>query len=134
VMRANRSSTALTSSRKYMKSNTHKTLPGGATYRWTNHVMRKMRFYGLSPSRVVRVIRAPKRIEEGVAPGTLASMQSAGTKAKPWEIWVMWRDDTKQKIVITAWRYPGTSPVRGSVPIPSGLMAELEAEGVFVVS
>lgn len=110
-----------------------KRLPGGAKYRWTNHVMRKMRFYGLTPSRVLRVIRAPERMEEGVAPGTLASMQTAGTTAKPWEIWVMWREDKKQKIVITAWRYPGTSPVRGAVPIPAGLVAELEAEGVFVV-
>jgi len=109
-------------------------------YRWTNHVVRKMRFYRLSPSRVIRVIRAPQRMEEGVAPGTLASMQTAGTKAKPWEIWVMWREENKpaspaggQKIVITAWRYPGTSPVRGQIPIPAGLIAELEAEGVFMV-
>ena len=102
-------------------------------YHWTNHVVRKMRFYRLSQSRVIRVIRAPERMEEGVAPGTLASMQTAGTKAKPWEIWVMWREDKKQKIVITAWRYPGTSPVRGQIPIPAGLIAELEAEGVFMV-
>lgn len=96
--------------------------------------MRKMQFYGLTPSRVIRVIRAPKRMEEGVADGTLASMQVAGTKAKPWEIWVMWREDKKQKVVITAWRYPGTSPIRGSVPMPAGLLAELEAEGVFMLS
>lgn len=111
-------------------------------YRWTNHVGRKMRFYGLSPSRVLRVIRAPERVEEGVAEGTLAGMQTAGSKAKPWEVWVMWRDDTKgsssaasiispRRIIITAWRYPGVSPVRGSVPIPSEVLSELELEGLL---
>ena len=105
-------------------------------YRWTMHVGRKMRFYGLTSSRVLRVINAPERVEEGVAPGTLAGLQTAGTPKKPWEVWVMWRDDGRattlagpRKVVITAWRYPGTSPVRGSVPIPAGVVAELEAEG-----
>ncbi len=110
-----------------------KHLPGGDKYRWTHHVMRKMHFYGLSPSRVVRIVRAPHRVEEGVAPGTLAAMQTSGTNAKPWEAWVMWRADGERKVIITAWRYPGISPVRGKVPIPDGLVAELEAEGVLVV-
>jgi hypothetical protein len=126
-------------------------------YRWTNHVVRKMRFYGLSPSRVLRVVNAPARMEEGVAPGTLAGMQTAGTKAKPWEVWVMWRREapsskfkiqsvksgiqrlstsdfgltTGRVVIITAWRYPGTSPVRSVVPIPAGVLAELEAEGLL---
>jgi hypothetical protein len=126
-------------------------------YRWTNHVVRKMRFYGLSPSRVLRVVNAPERVEEGVAPGTLAGMQTAGTKAKPWEVWVMWRREasspksqvqseksgipklstldfqllTGRVVIITAWRYPGTSPVRSAVPIPGGVLAELEAEGLL---
>lgn len=108
----------------------------GAKFRWTMHIGRKMRFYGLTPSRVLRVVNAPERTEEGVAPGTIAGMQTAGTKTKPWEIWAMWRTDkpaTKlavaRKVIITAWRYPGTSPVRGAVPIPAGVVAELEAEG-----
>lgn len=110
-------------------------------FRWTHHIIRKMQYYGLTPSRVLRVIRAPERIEDGVAEGTLAAMQTAGTKAKPWEVWVMWRDEAKRakpdplnpgrKIVITAWRYPGTSPVRERVPIPSDIMAELESEGLL---
>ncbi len=108
-------------------------------FRWTNHVVRKMQYYGLTPSRVLRVIRAPERVEDGVADGTLAAMQTAGTKAKPWEIWVMWRDLTKsagplgvsKKVVITAWRYPGTSQVRERVPIPSDVLAELEREGLL---
>lgn len=125
-------------------------------YRWTNHVARKMRFYGLSASRVLRVVNAPVRVEEGVAPGTLAGMQTAGTKTKPWEVWVMWRREAGPKskiqsekfgtpslitsdfglntgrvVIITAWRYPGTSPVRSAVPIPSGVLAELAAEGLL---
>src|SRR4030042_1963843 len=100
-----------------------------------------MLYYGFSPSRVLRVVNAPARGEEGVAPGTLAGMQKAGTKAKPWEIWVMWRADqhatplpvgmTGRKVIITAWRYPGTSPVRGAVPIPDDVLAELDAEGLL---
>jgi len=85
-------------------------------------------------------MRAPERIEEGIVDGTLAAMQTAGTKARPWEIWVMWRERKKavvdvlnpnQKVIITAWRYPGVSPVREKVPIPSEIVAELEAEGVL---
>ena len=34
-----------------------------------------MAFYGLSKQRVLRVIHAPKRVEEGVAPKTVAIMQ-----------------------------------------------------------
>ena len=108
-------------------------------FRWTNHVIRKMQYYGLTPSRVLRVIRAPERIEDGVADGTLAGLQTAGTKAKPWEVWVMWRDTgtpsgplhVGKKVVITAWRYPGVSRVRERVPIPSEIMAELEREGIL---
>jgi hypothetical protein len=127
-------------------------------FRWTAHVGRKMRFYGLTPSRVIRVVNAPQRVEEGVAPGTVAGMQKAGSGKKPWEVWAMWRtegaalgskksevrmtksnSDTsafairtspfRRKVIITAWRYPGTSPVRGAVPLPVGVLAELEAEG-----
>ncbi len=96
-----------------------------------------MQFYGLTPSRVLRVLRAPQRMETGVAEGTVAGMQKAGTPKKPWELWAMWRDDEKKtgplnvpkKVIITAWRYPGTSPVRGAIPIPVGVLEELEAEG-----
>jgi hypothetical protein len=108
-------------------------------FRWTNHVVRKMQYYGLTPSRVLRVIRAPERTEDGVAEGTLAAMQTAGTKAKPWEVWVMWKELAKpsgplgvsKRVVITAWRYPGVSPVRERVPIPSDIVAELEREGIL---
>jgi hypothetical protein len=44
-------------------------------YLWTQHVIRKMAFYGLSPDRVRRIIRNPKRVEEGVAENTIGVMQ-----------------------------------------------------------
>ena len=111
-------------------------------YRWTNHIVRKMMHYRLTPARVLRIVRAPERIEAGVAPGTVAGMHASGSKLKPTEIWAMWRDEKKKKsasstfgsprkIIITAWRYPGVSKVREVAPIPSDVLAELEAENLL---
>lgn len=112
-----------------------------AKYHWTQHVGRKMMQYGLSADRVKRVIRAPKRMEIGVALGTVAAMQATGTAKKPWEVWVMYREEkvrknkndypsAGQKVIITAWKYPGTSPIRDVIPLPLGLLAELKSEGL----
>ncbi len=95
---------------------------------WTSHAEEKTRFYRLSQGRVLRVLRHPKRKEEGVAPGTVAAMQPAGSKKHPYEIWVMYQikkseirnpkseTNSKNKIpeitIISAWRYPGASPLR----------------------
>lgn len=109
-------------------------------YRWTNHVKRKMIQYGLSPSRVLRIIKNPKRVEKGIAPETVAVMQPArmtrsggptGTKAKPTEVWAMYAKRGTKKIIITAWRYPAVSPVRDQIPIPIDIIQELKSEGVL---
>ena len=89
-----------------------------------------MAFYKLSEQRVARVMHSPKRIEEGVAPKTVAMMQPASIKtaARPtfakkvdatskketWsqEIWVMVQDLGKQRKIISAWRYPGITKPR----------------------
>lgn len=96
-------------------------------YSWTWHVIEKMKFYAISPSRVKRVIRVPTRTEEGIALNTIAVMQPAGTK-RPQEIWVMYRlakQVKKSKIrIITAWRYPGKSPERN--PIPKDILEEVK--------
>ena len=101
-------------------------------YFWTNHVGRKMMFYGLSADRIKRVMRSPKRSENGVAEGTIAVMQPAGSKTRPSEVWVMYQAPSKRgmgrKIVITAWRYPGISPVRDEIPIPIDILEELKRE------
>ena len=58
-------------------------------YHWTNHAKYKMRFYRLSEQMVRGVIARPKRIEEGIAPETVAYMKGAGSEKNPHEIWVM---------------------------------------------
>jgi hypothetical protein len=93
---------------------------------WTNHVKDKMRFYRFSESRVLNIMRRPKRREEGIAQGTIAAMQPAGTKKNPTEVWMMYQivnskiKNQKAKVrktkIISAWRYPGVTPL-GERPI-----------------
>ncbi len=102
---------------------------GGQKIVWTEHAKAKMRQYRLSESRVKRVLRFPKRLEIGVAPDTVAGMQPAGSKKHPYELWVMWTEkikNQKSKIkifgkqirIISAWKYPGVSPVHEPPPVP----------------
>jgi len=92
---------------------------------WTNHSTEKMRYYGLSEARIKRVINNPKRKELGVAPGTVAVMQPNSSR-HTYEIWTMYQNLKKGKIrIITAWRYPGKSPIRGPIPIPVEILEEL---------
>ena len=66
-------------------------------YHWTQHSIYKMRQYGLSPQRVVRVIRNPERTEVGIVENTIAVMQPSSTRfkngKKTWsqEIWAMYQ-------------------------------------------
>jgi len=90
-----------------------------------------MIFYRLSESKVKSVVRKPQRAEEGVAPGTIAVMQKAGTN-KPTEIWTMYQElKSGKKRIITAWRYPGISPKRDVIPIPDNIILELKKEGLI---
>ncbi|MDO8495090.1 MAG: hypothetical protein Q7S32_00995 [bacterium] len=116
-------------------------------YEWTNHVVGKMAHYGISESLIKRVVRFPKRVEEGIAPGTTACMSPYGTptkdKRQPYrgEVWVMYvamgRKSTignkqlaishqQKKRIITTWRYPGVSRAGASIPIPDEILAEIE--------
>jgi hypothetical protein len=85
---------------------------------WTAHAKAKMQFYKLSPMRIQRVLHSPKRIEEGIAPKTVAAMQPGSIKKigqkETWsqEIWVMFQDSAKERKVISAWRYPGITKPR----------------------
>ena len=89
---------------------------------WTSHAQTKMRFYHLSEQRVCRVLNSPKRIEEGIAPNTVAMMQPATIKTKNgkqiWnqEIWVMVQKNDKKTKFISAWRYPGMTKPGDSLP------------------
>lgn len=125
-------------------------------YEWTNHVKGKMVYYGISSSLIKRIVRFPKRKEEGVAPGTTAVMQPRGSARTPQEIWVMYKELGRKpssglqqlvpirngsrildKVgtigyqpktrVISAWRYPGVSPVGKKIPIPDEILQELES-------
>jgi len=111
-------------------------------YYWTNHAIRKMAFYGLTPDRMKRVIRNPQRVEDGVAENTIAVMMPGPNKKKPTEIWVMYQQKVKSKnekikilnsrfIIISAWRYPGISPIDKQIPIPADIFEELKNEGVL---
>jgi hypothetical protein len=101
-------------------------LPKKLTLQWTQHIKEKMRHYGLSESRIKRVMNHPTRLEEGIAPNTTAAMQPV-TKQKrtTQEIWVMYQDRGAARVMITAWRYPGKSPNRGAIPIPDDIRNEL---------
>ena len=97
-------------------------------YQWTNHVQQKMVYYRISESLIKRITRFPKRMEEGIAPKTVAVMQPTSNKKKPQEIWVMYAkiSDTKKKI-ISAWRYPGVSPVGAKIPVPDEILQEISS-------
>lgn len=84
-----------------------------------------MAFYRLSESRIKRVLRNPKRSEVGVAAGTIALMQSEPLTKKPSEVWLMYQLVGKKKRIITAWRYPGKSPIRQAIPIPRDILEEV---------
>jgi len=111
-------------------------------YFWTQHAIYKLRQYGLSSQRVIRVINNPQRKEEGIVPKTVAVMQPASTRnkngKKTWsqEIWAMYTSAKDGKVqsefsniipkrikIISAWRYPGISPKRD--PIPEEILREI---------
>lgn len=122
-------------------------IPKNDKYQWTQHSIFKMRQYGLSSQRVVRVIRNPERTEIGIVENTIAVMQPSSVKwknfKKTWsqEIWAMYqlrgsgaphptlsqiRRGEKGKIkIISAWRYPGVSPKNN--PIPEEILREISA-------
>jgi hypothetical protein len=102
---------------------------------WTKHSLEKMAFYQLSENRIKRVLHSPKRIEKGIAPNTIASMQVAGSKKHPYEIWVMYvienskgksqKSKVKTIKIISAWKYPGQSKPGEPIPIPQDILEEI---------
>ena len=104
--------------------------PSSEKYIWTKHSQAKMAYYRISTSRVRRIIKSPLRIEEGIAPNTVAFMQPVSYKTrngvKSWnnEYWVMVvTKNPKSKLkdkgsvkIISAWRYPGMTKPGASLP------------------
>lgn len=115
-------------------------------YFWTNHIVAKMRYYGISEQMVRKIIHRPERKEEGIAPKTTAVMSSVESKRKPHEIWVMYQQvksklktaysaetglaakagQNSKLILISAWRYPGRSPAGKKIDIPEDVLADLQ--------
>ena len=100
---------------------------GEEKFFWTTHSKHKMRQYQFSERRVLGIIRKPARKEEGIAPGTIASMQVTGTKKHPTEAWAMYLVLKKPRglKVISTWRYPGRTPEGSRPEIPQDVMEEL---------
>ena len=46
-------------------------------YEWTQHAVIKMKQYGLTAQRILRVVKNPQRVEEGIVKNTIAVMQPA---------------------------------------------------------
>jgi len=111
---------------------------------WTQHSKMKLRQYRFSEKRVLSIFRKPDRVEEGIAEGTVAAMQITGTKKNPTEAWVMYvimkrpphqskhgAGQAKGIKIISAWRYPGRTPVGERPIIPQDTLEEL-AEHLFI--
>lgn len=111
-------------------------------YEWTQHAVIKMKQYGLTAQRILRVVKNPQRVEDGIVKNTIAVMQPVSLCTKEgkrvWnrEIWAMYQIKVKAKSekgkafgqqrirLISAWRYPGVSPKRD--PIPEEILREIE--------
>jgi hypothetical protein len=101
---------------------------------WTKHSKAKMRQYRFSEKRVLNILRKPDRREVGIAPKTIAAMQASGTKKHPGEVWMMYSymnkasEGHKSRIlsIISAWRYPGRTPLGQHPIIPEDTLEELE--------
>lgn len=95
---------------------------------WTKHIAQKMVYYQISPQTVRRIIKSPQRREVGIAPQTIAVMQSRGRVRKT-EIWVMYQEivSAKQlrKVLISTWRYPGVSPKGQPFKLPANVETDL---------
>ena len=47
-------------------------------YVWTHYAEIKLRAYHLSAQRILRIIKYPSRVEQGIVEGAVACMQSGG--------------------------------------------------------
>lgn len=121
---------------------------------FTQHAEYKMREYRVSRQKVSSVMRRPDREEIGIAPNTIAVMQTAGSSKHSHEVWVMYQRKIKSQTskskngddeglagklnfsssgyggvshgvrIISVWRYPGKSPERD--PIPEYILQGIE--------
>ncbi|MDP3880848.1 MAG: hypothetical protein Q8Q32_01540 [bacterium] len=125
------------------------TLPkNDSRFSWTTHIKSKMMFYHISGAQINRIFRHPDRVEEGIAPNTVAAMKTrkkGGNKKGSEEIWIMYQMNKKPSsknlksnrlkssriTMISAWRYPGKTKAGERPKIPEGLLDELKMEGLI---
>ena len=88
----------------------------------------KLFYYALSPTIVKKIIRKPDRIEEGIAPDTIAMMVRKDSQKRKKEVWVMIQKakKTRQTKIISTWIYPGVSPSGKDIYIPEDVWEELD--------
>lgn len=129
----------------------YKEVKNDKRYFWTSHSRYKLVQYNLGPGIIKRIVRKPDRIEEGLAPNTVAVMKDRSTKSQEKEIWVMYQRESKmQKLkcknidlvsektkknistgrlkIISAWIYPGKTKKGKEIFIPEDVLAELQKE------
>ena len=119
----------------------YKEVKNDRKYFWTSHSKYKLVQYGLGPSVIKRVIRRPDRVEEGIAPETVAVMKDRSTKSQEKEVWVMYQREVKSKNlkvksednfstgrikIISAWIYPGKTKKGKEIFIPDDVLEELQ--------
>ncbi len=107
-------------------------------YLWTQHAQWKMRQYGLSPQRVIRVIRNPERVEEGIVEKTIAVMQPASVKyknfKKTWsqEFWAMYQ--LRKSGAIFKSQFPISNKIHPVKSSPTRGAASLQFNRVKIIS
>jgi hypothetical protein len=119
-------------------------------FHWTSHIKGKMIFYRISEQKIKAIIKSADRREEGIAPNTVAVMKRNDTPKRKEEIWVMYQAASGKgqianspkrsnihrnrkplairhlpKVMISAWRYPGTTKPGEHPVIPDDVLAEL---------
>lgn len=116
--------------------------------KWTQHVKDKMLFYRISEQKIKTILKNPDRHEEGIAPNTSAAMKRNDTPKRKEELWVMYATNVRDvgivrgvggknnsnfehrtpnfTIMISAWRYPGTSKPGREIPIPDDILNEVK--------
>ncbi len=110
---------------------------------WTQHARQKMRFYRIPETKVKQVFNHPDRVEKGIALNTIASMKISGSQKHPYEVWIMYQKtkatllsqknfSSNSKIkIISAWRYPGRSPLGQKIEIPDNVRQDLINLGII---
>lgn len=121
-------------------------------YHWTSHIKGKMVFYQISEQKIKTILKTPSRKEIGIAPDTSAFMKRNDTPRRKEEMWVMFCAGLpasggakggqggassklkvkSQKVMVSAWRYPGISKAGEAIPVPEDIMAELRDQNTWL--